>query len=157
MLRHVVFVRTDIWLSISSQRASVARTARSQILVPWWRWQYVPPKRLFLQEQHGVIFQKTAFFMEKLIRREDECIQRELPTSIIRTIKYISIRYISRLEKNKLVFDRTKHHVTVWTSVGASSSAIPPQFILTSELYNRPILNYYTPSHKLERFQCCNH
>jgi hypothetical protein len=28
----------------------------------WWRW-YVPPKHRFLQEPHGLTFQKTAFFI----------------------------------------------------------------------------------------------
>jgi hypothetical protein len=30
----------------------------------WWRW-YVPPKCQFLQEQHGVVSQKMAFFIVK--------------------------------------------------------------------------------------------
>jgi hypothetical protein len=35
-----------------------------RILLPWWRRRYVPPKRRFLQEQHGVTSQKTLIFIE---------------------------------------------------------------------------------------------
>jgi hypothetical protein len=33
-----------------------------RFLSPWWRRRQVPPKRLFLQEPHGVTSQKTTFF-----------------------------------------------------------------------------------------------
>jgi hypothetical protein len=33
-----------------------------RFLSPWWRRRYVPPKRRFLQEPHGVTSQKTTFF-----------------------------------------------------------------------------------------------
>jgi hypothetical protein len=34
-----------------------------RFLSPWWRRRYVPPKRQFLQEPHGVTSQKMAFFI----------------------------------------------------------------------------------------------
>jgi hypothetical protein len=37
--------------------------AAVHLLSPWWRRQYVPPKRRFLQEPHGVTSQKTPFFI----------------------------------------------------------------------------------------------
>jgi hypothetical protein len=32
-------------------------------LSPWWRRRWVPPKRLFLQEPHGVTSKKRPFFI----------------------------------------------------------------------------------------------
>jgi hypothetical protein len=34
-----------------------------RFLSPWWRRRWVPPKRRFLQESHGVTSQKTPFFI----------------------------------------------------------------------------------------------
>jgi hypothetical protein len=35
-------------------------------LSPWWWRHYIPLKRRFLQETHGITFHKTAFFIPKL-------------------------------------------------------------------------------------------
>jgi hypothetical protein len=56
-----VLVTTDV----SEER--IASTTRVKTTCelgpsPWWRRRYVPPKRRFLQEPHGVTSQKTAFF-----------------------------------------------------------------------------------------------
>jgi hypothetical protein len=51
---------------ISSQRVSLRLTAKFLVLrflSPWWWKRYVPPKRRFLQDPHGVTSQKTQFFI----------------------------------------------------------------------------------------------
>jgi hypothetical protein len=70
VLRLVGLVRADFSevhiaciLCISSQRASVASYANTP--------SYIPPKRRFLHEPHGVTSQKTAFFVLKLTISED--------------------------------------------------------------------------------------
>jgi hypothetical protein len=40
----------------------------SPILVIWWWRRYVPPKRQFLQEPHGVTSQKTPFFIVTAVK-----------------------------------------------------------------------------------------
>jgi hypothetical protein len=39
-----------------------------RFLSPWWRRRYVPPKRRFLQEPHGVTSQKRPFFTWIVVR-----------------------------------------------------------------------------------------
>jgi hypothetical protein len=56
-LRRNVFLHSVRMLLVT---ASVVPS--SPILPPWWRSRYVPPKRQFLQEPHGVTSQKTPFF-----------------------------------------------------------------------------------------------
>jgi hypothetical protein len=64
--------------SFASQRATVtANVVLIRSLFSTWRWRrYIPPKRQFLQEQHGATPQKTAFFLpnirKKFQKREDQ-------------------------------------------------------------------------------------
>jgi hypothetical protein len=97
MLRHVALVRTDVseelsatfirvtrigelvtMLAVTSNRHTL-RSMRwllvtasvvpsSQFLSPWWWRRYVPPKRRFLQEPHGVTSQKTPFFIVTIMK-----------------------------------------------------------------------------------------
>jgi hypothetical protein len=39
-----------------------------RFLSPWWRRRYVPPKRWFLQEPHGITSQKTTFFIVTAVK-----------------------------------------------------------------------------------------
>jgi hypothetical protein len=39
-----------------------------RFLSPWWRTRWVPPKRRFLQEPHGVTSQKTSFFIVTAVK-----------------------------------------------------------------------------------------
>jgi hypothetical protein len=87
MLRRATFVSTDVseehiasiirvtrsgqlgtTLAVTSNRRTMRRNTtadnvvlRSPILVTLMRMKYVPAKHRFLQEPHGVTFQKTAF------------------------------------------------------------------------------------------------
>jgi hypothetical protein len=75
MLRRVALVRTDVSEEFSASVIRVTRigelgTATFLVhlfLSPWWWWREVPPKCRFLQESHGVTFQKTPFFMHVFI------------------------------------------------------------------------------------------
>jgi hypothetical protein len=40
-------------------------------LTTWWQRRYVPPKRWLLQQPHGVISQKTAFFIVTSMKTSD--------------------------------------------------------------------------------------
>jgi hypothetical protein len=40
----------------------------NQFLSPWWWRCYIPPKRRFLQEPHGITSQKTAFFIVTAVK-----------------------------------------------------------------------------------------
>jgi hypothetical protein len=74
MLRRVALVRTDvseefcvsiIRVCLRSVRLLLIRLTLflvHRFLSPWWWMRYVPPKSLFLQEQHGVTSQRTSFF-----------------------------------------------------------------------------------------------
>jgi hypothetical protein len=81
MLRRVALVITDVSEELSSSFISVTRIGELVTLAvtsnrrtlrrntkftdsssPLWRRRYVPPKRRFLQEPHGVTSQKTSFF-----------------------------------------------------------------------------------------------
>jgi hypothetical protein len=92
MLRRVALVRTDVseeisasfirvtriselgtTLAVTSNRRTLRRNVGCYLelalflvhrfLSPWWRWRYVPPKRRFLQEPHGVISENSPFFI----------------------------------------------------------------------------------------------
>jgi hypothetical protein len=91
MLCRVALVRTDVseehsnfiirvtrigelgtMLAVTSNRRTLRRNTMlvtanvfpsSRFLSPWWWRRYIPPKRRFLQEPHGVTYQKTAFFI----------------------------------------------------------------------------------------------
>jgi hypothetical protein len=78
MLRRVALVRTDVLEELSSSMIRATRIGQlgtfavtsnrafpvNLFLSPWWWRRYVPPKRRFLQESHGVTFQKTRFSNE---------------------------------------------------------------------------------------------
>jgi hypothetical protein len=78
MLRRVVLVRTDVSEELTTPFIRVTRlgelgTAVALFLAhvflsPWWRRRYVPPKRRFLQEPHGVTSQKTTFFIVTAVK-----------------------------------------------------------------------------------------
>jgi hypothetical protein len=57
MLRRVALVRTDVSGELSASYIRVTRIGELG------RRRYVPPKRLFLQEPHGVTPQKTPFII----------------------------------------------------------------------------------------------
>jgi hypothetical protein len=72
MLRRVTLVRTDVQEERSASIITVTRIGvlgtlaitsnvvpSSRFLSHWWWRRYVPPKRRFLQEPHGVTSQKT--------------------------------------------------------------------------------------------------
>jgi hypothetical protein len=83
MLHYVALVRTDVSEELSASFIRVTRiselgamlavTSNRQLqlalflfhrfLSSWWRRLWVPPKRRFLQEPHGVTSQKTPFFI----------------------------------------------------------------------------------------------
>jgi hypothetical protein len=60
------FVKSVIWMIYKSYRANVVPS--SPILVTLMMERYVPPKRNFLQEAHGVASQKTAFFIVTAVK-----------------------------------------------------------------------------------------
>jgi hypothetical protein len=77
MVRRVVHVRSDVSeeriasifkvtrigkLGTSLAVTSKPNPAARWFLLPWWWRLYVPPKYLLLQEPHGIMSQKTAFF-----------------------------------------------------------------------------------------------
>jgi hypothetical protein len=74
MLSRVALVRTDVSEELGASIFRVTRIGElgtmlaaatflvHGLLSPWWWRRYVPPKRLFLQEPHGVTSQKTPFF-----------------------------------------------------------------------------------------------
>jgi hypothetical protein len=49
--------------SCKKRRFGVTASVVHRFLSPWWRKSYVPRKRRFLQEPHGVTSQKTPFFI----------------------------------------------------------------------------------------------
>jgi hypothetical protein len=52
-------------LAVTSNRSTLWRNTlflAHKFLLPWWWKQYVPPKRRFLQEPHGITSKKTPFF-----------------------------------------------------------------------------------------------
>jgi hypothetical protein len=51
-----------------------------RFLSSWWWRSYIPPKRLFLQEPHGVTSQKTAFFIVTAVKTSD--LTRDIITQI---------------------------------------------------------------------------
>jgi hypothetical protein len=80
MLCLVTLVRTDVSEELSASFIMVPRIGElgttlavtsnrrtlflvHRFLSPWWRRRWVPPKRQFLQEPHGVTSQKTPFFI----------------------------------------------------------------------------------------------
>jgi hypothetical protein len=77
MLPYVALVKTNVSKEHSASIIRVKRIFQTCIscqllltlflahgfLSPWWRKHYVPPKRRFLQEPHGVTSQRTAFFI----------------------------------------------------------------------------------------------
>jgi hypothetical protein len=83
ILRHVALLRTDGSEELSASFIRVTRIGElgttlavtvgcylqlafflvHRFLSPWWRRRWVPPKRRFLQEPHGVISQQTSFFI----------------------------------------------------------------------------------------------
>jgi hypothetical protein len=80
MLRRVALVRADVSEKLGASFIRVTRISElettlavtssvpsSPIIAPWWRRRYVPPKRQFLQEPHGVTSQKTSFFIFEVI------------------------------------------------------------------------------------------
>jgi hypothetical protein len=81
MLCRVALVRTDvseehsasiIRATVISELGTLAvtiirRTLRINTSSWWWRLSF-PPKHRFLQEPHGVTFQKTAFFIVPTVR-----------------------------------------------------------------------------------------
>jgi hypothetical protein len=65
----VALVRTDV---LEERSVSIIRVTRigelgTALAVTRNRRRYVPPKRRFLKEIHGVTFQKTPFFIEPCI------------------------------------------------------------------------------------------
>jgi hypothetical protein len=69
MLRRVALVRTDISEGRSSSQRGLLVTANvvHRLLSPWWWRRYIPTKRRFLQEPHGVTSQRTAFFFASVL------------------------------------------------------------------------------------------
>jgi hypothetical protein len=96
ILRRVTLLRTDVseelsasfirvtsigelgtMLAVTSNRSTLRRNTGFQLqlalflvhrfLLPWWTRHYVPPKRRFLQEPHGVTSQKTGFILFTIV------------------------------------------------------------------------------------------
>jgi hypothetical protein len=69
MWHHVARVRTDVseeWISSIIRLEIIWELAfilASWLFPAWWWSRYVPPKRRFLQEPHGVTSQETTLFM----------------------------------------------------------------------------------------------
>jgi hypothetical protein len=80
ILRRVALVRTDVSQELSASFIRVTRIGelgtlavtsnRSTLrfLSPWWRRRWVPPKRRFIQEPHGVASQKTPSFIVTAVK-----------------------------------------------------------------------------------------
>jgi hypothetical protein len=88
LLRRVALVRTDVSeepgasfirvtkigeLGTTQAVTNNRRTLQSFVpshwfLSPWWRRRWVPPKRRFLQEPHGVTSQKTRFCIVSAVK-----------------------------------------------------------------------------------------
>jgi hypothetical protein len=100
MLRRVGLVRTDVsedrstsiirvtrigelgMLAVNSNRRTQRRNTLSPLSL-WWK-RYVPPKRRLLQEPHGVISQKTAFFIAIAVQTSNLTIWIQFHTLISR-------------------------------------------------------------------------
>jgi hypothetical protein len=83
MLRRVALVETDVSEEFSASFIRVTRigelgrtlvvtsnrgTLQRNTLSPWWRRPYITPKRLSLQEPHGVTSQKTPFLIVNAVK-----------------------------------------------------------------------------------------
>jgi hypothetical protein len=78
MSGRVALVRTDVSeergasiirvTRIGGLGTTLAVTSNRRFLSPWWWRRYVPPKRRFLQEPHGVTSQKMAFFIVTAVK-----------------------------------------------------------------------------------------
>jgi hypothetical protein len=61
-------------LAVTSNRCPLRLLVTANVFLvpwfwsPWWLRRYVPPRRRFLQEPHGVTFQKTAFFIVTAVK-----------------------------------------------------------------------------------------
>jgi hypothetical protein len=63
MLHRLALARADV----SEEISRVRRFLVTASLVPSSRRRYVPPKRRFLREPHGVISKKTPFFTVDIV------------------------------------------------------------------------------------------
>jgi hypothetical protein len=83
----------------------------------WWRRRCFPTKRRCLQEPHGVIFQKTAFFIVTVVKNLKSLIVLFFTSITVRPTIVVIVNYRLSVLCNEVVFLTWKLIVFVTISV----------------------------------------